>query len=63
MIMISSREDFWSGIEFSNTDFIREVDLTDDSLGKPMSEERFLAAIKGKKIVVLIHGYNNEEDD
>lgn len=63
MLMISARKDFWDSNLLSDSDEIRNVVLTDDSLGDVVTEADFLDQIKGKKILFLLHGYNNEEDD
>lgn len=63
MLMISARKDFWSSTELSDTDEVREVNLNDDSLGTPVAKDTFLKKLDDKKVLLLIHGYNNEEDD
>jgi len=63
MLMISARKDFWSSTELSDADEIRDVNLNDDLLGTPIANNVFLQQINGNKILLLIHGYNNEEDD
>lgn len=63
MLMISARKDFWNSTELSDFDEIRQVNLNDDSLGTPIANDAFLKQIDEKKILMLIHGYNNEEDD
>lgn len=63
MIMISARNDFWSSTELSDTDEIREVNLNDDSLGDSVDKDEFMKKLDDKKVLLLVHGYNNEEDD
>lgn len=63
MLLISARKDFWDSNLLSDSDEIRNVVLTDESLGDPVSEAKFLADITNKRILLIIHGYNNEEDD
>lgn len=63
MLMISARKDFWDSNALSDSDEIRDVVLMDESLGDTMSEVDFLSRINGKRVLMLIHGYNNEEDD
>lgn len=63
MIMISARKDFWNSTELSDTDEVRNVNLNDDSLGDPVNRDVFLKQLDDKKVLLLIHGYNNEEDD
>lgn len=62
MLMVSCRKDFWSATDFSTADAIRRVDL-DTSAGEAISREQFLRDVRSKRIVVLVHGYNNEERD
>jgi esterase/lipase superfamily enzyme len=62
MIVISSRKNFWEPIAFSTKEAIRNVDLSNASdQGAEMSEADFKTAITGKKLLLLIHGYNNDE--
>jgi len=63
MLMISSRKSFWSSTRLSDTDEIRDVGLDDDSLGRRVAEGRFLDRLRNRRVHLLIHGYNNEEDD
>ena len=63
MIIISSRKNFWESISFSNKDAIRNIDLPNTSNpGTAMSDAEFAAAITGKKLLLLIHGFNNKEE-
>ena len=65
MYIISSRNNF------SNPDdllpsghIIREIDLRDDSLTGSFSDiDELLPIISGRKLLMLIHGYNNEQDE
>ena len=62
MIFISSRKNFWEPIAFSTKEAIRNIDLNNASdQGTEMSEADFTTAITGKKLLLLIHGYNNKE--
>lgn len=65
MLMISSRQDFWDCTEFSNADAIREVVLTnpDPAADTPVSASDLLTAISGQRVLMLVHGYNNTQDD
>ena len=65
MMMISSRKGFWSPTEFSDVDELREVVLDDPNPASdtPLTEADFLAAVAGKNVLMLVHGYNNTEDD
>lgn len=59
MLMVSCRKDFWSATDFATADAIRRIDL-DSSAGEAISREQFLRDVRSKRIVVLVHGYNNE---
>jgi esterase/lipase superfamily enzyme len=61
--MISSRKDFWSSTETADDYEVRDVTLTDASLGAPITRDQLWQAVRGKRVLLLIHGYNNEEDD
>ena len=62
MFVVSCRKDFWSATEFSPTDVIRELDL-DNGNGPVVTPAAFLGAMGQKRIMVLVHGYNNERLD
>ena len=65
MYIISSR------VNYSNPDelmpsghTIREIDLSDDSNARSFSDlNEFLKNISGKRLLMLVHGYNNEQDE
>ena len=65
MYIISSR------VNFSNPDklmpsghTIREIDLDDDSNARSFSDlNEFLTNISKKRLLMLVHGYNNEQDE
>jgi esterase/lipase superfamily enzyme len=65
MLMISSRKDFWSATEFADADDTRDVVLTnpDPASDTPVSEAELLARVAGRRVLLLVHGYNNTEDD
>jgi esterase/lipase superfamily enzyme len=65
MLMISSRRDFWSATEFADVDDTRDVVLTDANPASdtPISEAELLARVAGQRVLLLVHGYNNTEDD
>lgn len=63
MLMISARKDFWNSTELSDEDEVRQVNLNDDSLGATVNKNVFITNLNGKNVLLLIHGYNNEEDD
>ena len=63
MIIISARKGFWDNNIISNQDEIRNVvPLQTRSTGK-LKQGEFLASIKDKRVLLLLHGYNNEEFD
>lgn len=62
MVMVSCRRNFWSSTEFSTGEEVRRVDLSSGaSASVPHSD--FVQQMAGKRVKVLIHGYNNEELD
>lgn len=63
MLMISSRENFWDSETLSNSDEIRDVVLDGEGLGEPIGQEEFINRLRNRRVLFLIHGYNNEEDD
>ncbi len=63
MFMVSCRREFWSTTDFSASDEIRELDLTGTGQAPSVQPSVFLGAMAGKKVTVLVHGYNNEQRD
>ena len=63
MILISARENFWSDTELAVQDRIKEVDLVGKAPSKELTEQDLWSKIGSKKILVLVHGYNNEPED
>lgn len=63
MYLISARKDFWSDTELAVSDKIRNVDLVGDKPSKPVTESAFFQRVAGKKVLLLVHGYNNEPED
>jgi esterase/lipase superfamily enzyme len=63
MYMVSCRREFWSATEFSTADEIRELDLTGSGQGPAVPPASFLSSMTGKRVTVLVHGYNNEQRD
>ncbi len=53
MIIISCRKDFIDTVFFNKKDEIREGDLV-------ISQNELVERVRGKRILILIHGYNNE---
>jgi esterase/lipase superfamily enzyme len=62
MLMVSCRRNFWSSTEFSTGEEVRRVNLVSGA-GTSVPHSEFLQEVGGKRIKVLIHGYNNEELD
>jgi esterase/lipase superfamily enzyme len=62
MLMVSCRKDFWSATEFSSADEIRSIDLA-TSAGQVVTRDQFAEQVRKKRVMVLVHGYNNEERD
>ena len=62
MLIVSCRENFWSATDFSDADLVRRIDLATGS-GTPVTPAEYLKAVEGKRVFVLVHGYNNEERD
>jgi esterase/lipase superfamily enzyme len=63
MFMVSCRREFWSATEFSTADEVRQLDLKGNGQGPAVPPATFLQAMAGKRVTVLIHGYNNEQRD
>ena len=62
MMIVSCRRNFWSSTEFSTADEIRRVNLA-TGVSTDVPQAAFLEELAGKRVTVLIHGYNNEELD
>ena len=62
MLMVSCRKDFWSATDFSSADEIRSIDLA-TSAGQVVTRDQFVQQVHNKRVLVLVHGYNNEERD
>ena len=63
MFIVSCRKDFWSTTEFSGGLDIRELDMTGDGTGASVTSAAFLQAMAGKRVIVLVHGYNTDRLD
>ena len=63
MILISARKDFWDSTRLADQDEIRDVDLYDDSLGAVIDGTELGRQLNNKTVLLLVHGYNSEEDD
>ena len=64
MLLVSSRADFWSSTNFSDEDAIGDVVLERPSASRDrdMPRAEYLKALAGRKVLLLVHGYNNTED-
>jgi hypothetical protein len=63
MLIISSREKFWDSNNVARQDEIRHVVLADGRSDGTLKPAEFLAKITNKKVLLLVHGYNNETYD
>jgi esterase/lipase superfamily enzyme len=63
MFIVSCRKDFWSATEFSAANEIRDIDLNGDGSGTTVTPAAFRNALAGRRVTVLVHGYNNERFD
>ncbi len=65
MIIISSRKSFNNPDVLSDSGHeYREIDLSDDSLIRKIeSEAQLLSELEEKRVLMLVHGYNNEQDE
>jgi esterase/lipase superfamily enzyme len=63
MFIVSCRRDFWSTTDFSSGLDIRDLDMTGDGSGASVTSANFLQAVAGKRVMVLVHGYNNDRLD
>ena len=62
MLLVSCRKDFWSATDFSAANEVRQVDLSTGA-GDVVPGGAFLEQLAGKRVTILVHGYNNEELD
>lgn len=64
MLLVSSRADFWSSTNFSDEDAIGDVALESPSTSRDrnMTRAEYLESLAGRKVLLLVHGYNNTED-
>lgn len=61
MIFVSSRQDFTNSDNLlPEGHIIREVDLSNDNTKKNLSMSDLVTEVSGKRICILVHGYNNE---
>lgn len=62
MLFISYRREFWSNEFYSNHDEMRDVPLQGVGIETPVSEAQFAKRIRGKSVLLLVHGFNNERE-
>ena len=62
ILLASCRKDFWSPIEFSADDEFRRIDLA-AGRGVTVHYADALKELANKRLMLLVHGYNNEELD
>jgi len=65
MIIISVRKAFWDNNEISRSDKIRKVTTgpLPEFDGPELTQNDLLDALSNKKVMLLVHGYNNLPDD
>ena len=64
MIIISSRDNFINSDRLlPEGHIIREVNLSDDSTIRTIELKDLLKELSGKRICLLVHGYNNEHEE
>jgi pimeloyl-ACP methyl ester carboxylesterase len=64
MIFISSRDNFINPDRLlPEGHLIKEVDMNDDSIMRSIELDDLAIELTGKKICMLVHGYNNEHEE
>jgi esterase/lipase superfamily enzyme len=63
IFVVSCRKDFWSTTDFSSNLDIRDLDMTGDGSGASVTSATFLQSMAGKRVMVLVHGYNTDRLD
>ena len=64
MIIISCRENFDNPDQLKDTGHeCREIDLNTDEVIRHLSLEHLRNELKNKRILILVHGYNNEQGE
>lgn len=64
MLIISSRKNFNDPDELkANGHEFKEIDFQTDLPLRSLNEEEFLEEVSGRKVLLLVHGYNNEQDE
>jgi len=61
MWMVSSRYGFRHSVRIAAADWVRQVDLdgSPPGRGRPRRMTSLLKAVRGRSVLVLVHGYNN----
>jgi esterase/lipase superfamily enzyme len=62
MLIASCRKNFWSPTEFSAVDEFRRIDLAKGT-GPGVPHDDVLEELSNRRVMLLVHGYNNEELD
>lgn len=63
LLIASCRRDFWSATRFAEVDDFRHLDLPGSGEGSGLDRATFVAALAGQRVMLLVHGYNNEQRD
>jgi esterase/lipase superfamily enzyme len=64
MIIISSRDDFINPDRLlPEGHLIKEIDMRDDSIVRSIELDELATELSGRKICMLVHGYNNEHEE
>ena len=64
MLTMSCRKEFWDSHQLSDDSYaISDVDLVRPAnSGTPVTENKFLEQILNRRVLLLVHGYNNKRD-
>jgi esterase/lipase superfamily enzyme len=60
MYIVSTRKKITSGIGFSDNDYLLQLE---NGFLQSCSDESFIARIQKKKLLILVHGFNNPFED
>ncbi|MGD1850601.1 MAG: alpha/beta hydrolase [Cyanophyceae cyanobacterium] len=65
MLIISTRRNFSNADYFSEQTYaVSHIDLQSDTvIAENISADQFVETIKGKRVLLLVHGYNTEQDE
>lgn len=62
MIIISSRKNFNDSDHLSTSGHLmKEIDLANDNVLRDLTMQDLVTELQGKTVLVLVHGYNNEQ--